>query len=165
MTTLYGTPVVLYDQLGNGRSTHLPEKNGDANFWTVNLFVDELHNLLDHLCIHGDYDILGQSWRGMLAVVFATQQPRGLNKLVIADSPAGMKLWMEAATLLRLELPQDVQDTLNEHETEGTTTHENYLQVTQVFYERFLCRVKPMLQSLVTSLEWTEKDPTVYGTM
>ncbi|KAF8557769.1 proline-specific peptidase [Imleria badia] len=153
LTTLYSIPIVLYDQIGNGRFTHLPEKNGDTAFWTPNLFVDELHNLLDHLGIHDDYDLLGQSWGGMLAAVFATQQPKGLHKLIIADSPASMKLWMEAAARLRLQLPQEVQDVLNSHEAEGTTTDEDYVKATHVFYEHFLCRVKPMPECLKVALE------------
>lgn len=165
LTTLYTIPVVLYDQIGNGRSTHLPEKDGDTAFWAPDLFVDELHNLLNHLGIHDDYDLLGQSWGGMLAAVFATQQPKGLHKLIIADSPASMKLWMEAAARLRLQLPKEVQEVLNKHEAEGTTTHGDYLKATDVFYENFLCRVKPMPESLKVALEWTEKDPTVYMTM
>lgn len=165
LTTLHAIPVVLYDQLGNGRSTHLPEKNGDTDFWTTKLFVDELHNLLDHLGIHGDYDLLGQSWGGMLAAVFATQQPKGLHKLIIADSPASMELWMKAAALLKLQLPQEIQDTFRKHEEEDTTTHEDYLKATQVFYDHFLCRVKPMPAPLVASFGWIDKDPTVYMTM
>ena len=165
LTTLYSIPVVLYDQIGNGRSTHLPEKNGDTGFWTTQLFVDELHNLLHHLGIHNDYDLLGQSWGGMLAAEFATHRSKGLHKMVIANSPASIKLWMEAAAVLRSQLPQDVQDALNKHEIEGTTTHEDYLKATHVFYAHFLCRVKPMPQSLKVALEWTQKDPTVYMTM
>ncbi|KAN0088548.1 Alpha/Beta hydrolase fold [Tylopilus felleus] len=165
LTTLYAIPVVLYDQIGNGRSTHLPEKHGDTGFWTTQLFVDELHNLLNHLGMHDDYNILGQSWGGMLGAVFATQQPKGLHKLVIADSPASMTLWMEAGALLRRQLPQDVQDVLNKHEAEGTTTHEDYVKATHVFYAHFMCRKKPMPESLKVALEWTEKDPTVYMTM
>ncbi len=42
-----GRPVIHYDQIGCGNSTHLPEKGGD--FWTPQLFVDELENLIDHL--------------------------------------------------------------------------------------------------------------------
>jgi len=34
--------VIFYDQVGNGRSTHLPERGAD--FWTVDLFVRELRN-------------------------------------------------------------------------------------------------------------------------
>jgi len=39
--------VIHYDQLGNGRSTHLPDRG--AEFWTVELFVRELHNLVARL--------------------------------------------------------------------------------------------------------------------
>src|SRR5437867_12146261 len=42
-----GRAVIHYDQLGNGRSTHFPERGAD--FWTVELFVRELHNLVDAL--------------------------------------------------------------------------------------------------------------------
>ncbi|KIJ62019.1 hypothetical protein HYDPIDRAFT_189289 [Hydnomerulius pinastri MD-312] len=165
LTKSHSIPVVLYDQIGNGLSTHLQEKNGDVDFWTTQLFIDELHNLLNHLGIHEDYNILGQSWGGMLASAFATERPKGLNKLVIADSPASMKLWMEVAADLRLKLPQDVQDKLNKHEADGTTTDQEYLDATQVFYENFLCRVKPFPQALIDAFSWTEKDPTVYMTM
>jgi len=31
-------PIIFYDQIGNGRSTHSPEKAGDESFWSVSLF-------------------------------------------------------------------------------------------------------------------------------
>jgi len=55
-----GRPVVHYDQLGGGRSTHMPEKGGD--FWTVELFLEELENLLVYLGLNDRYFLLGQSW-------------------------------------------------------------------------------------------------------
>jgi len=109
--------------------------------------------------------VLGQSWGRMLAASFATQQPRGLHKLIIADSPASMQLWMEGTALWRLLLPQEVQDVLHKHEAEGTTTHQDYVKATHVFYNNFMCRLKPMPQSLQTSLHLLEEDSTVYGTM
>ena len=39
-----GRAVVHYDQLGNGRSTHLPQAPKD--FWCVDLFLAELDNLI-----------------------------------------------------------------------------------------------------------------------
>jgi len=48
-----GRPVVHYDQLGGGRSTHMPEKGGD--FWTVELFLEELENLLVYLGLNDRY--------------------------------------------------------------------------------------------------------------
>ena len=35
-----GRAVVLYDQLGNGGSTHLRDKAGDGEFWTMQLFLE-----------------------------------------------------------------------------------------------------------------------------
>src|SRR5580692_3492940 len=58
-----GRQVIFYDQIGNGRSTHLPERGAD--FWTVDLFVAELDNLLDALGLKDSgYHLLGQSWGG-----------------------------------------------------------------------------------------------------
>ena len=109
LVSTHSIPVVLYDQLGNGRSTHLPEKDGDTSFWTDDLFIQQLEHLLKHLGIQDNFDLLGHSWGGMLGARFATRCPSGLKHLVIADSPASMHLWVEAANRLRSQLPMDVQ--------------------------------------------------------
>ena len=62
LSTQYKIPVVLYDQLGCGESSHFREKRLDTEFWTPELFMAELDNLLDHLGIASDFDLLGQSW-------------------------------------------------------------------------------------------------------
>jgi L-proline amide hydrolase len=61
----YKIPVIFYDQIGCGHSTRFPEKNGDDSFWTFDLFIKELENLVSHFNLHqlGFY-ILGQSWGG-----------------------------------------------------------------------------------------------------
>ena len=65
--------VIHYDQLGCGNSTRLREHGAD--FWTVELFLEELDNLLAHLGIAGEYDVLGQSWGGMLGMEHAIDRP------------------------------------------------------------------------------------------
>ena len=60
-----GRAVIHYDQLGCGNSTLLPDKGAD--FWTVQLFIDELNNLVDHLGMRGGFHALGQSWAACLA--------------------------------------------------------------------------------------------------
>lgn len=109
LATTHSIPVVLYDQLGNGRSTHLPDKMGDEAFWTEELFITQLKALLSHLDIEDDFDLLGHSWGGMVSARFATSHPPGLKHLVLASSPASMQLWVEAANRLRSKLPEDVQ--------------------------------------------------------
>lgn len=158
-----GRPVIHYDQLGNGGSTHLPHAR--AGFWTVQLFLDELDNLLTTLGIAGGYHLLGQSWGGMLAAEHAVRRPAGLRSLVIANSPASMRLWVEEANRLRELLPPDVQQTLLHHEAAGTTDHPDYRRAEQAFYARHVCRIVPNPAEVAATFAAIEADPTVYHTM
>jgi L-proline amide hydrolase len=158
-----GRPVVHYDQLGGGRSTHLPDRGGD--FWTVQLFLDELDNLLDSLGIADDYHLLGQSWGGMLGAEHAIRQPTGLRSAILSNSPASMALWASEAKILRGQLPPDVEATLDRHEADGTTEDPEYLAASQVYYDEHVCRVVPNPPEVVRTFEFLTEDPTVYHTM
>ncbi len=158
-----GRPIVLYDQIGGGRSTHLPDQRAD--FWTVGLFLDELDNLLTHLGIGDRYHLLGQSWGGMLAAEHATRQPPGLRSLILSNSPASMALWASEAKRLRAQLPADVAANLDRHEADGTFEDPAYKAATDVYYERHVCRVRPKPAGLVRTEALMAEDPTVYHTM
>lgn len=155
--------IIHYDQVGNGRSTHLRDKGAD--FWTVEFFKKELDNLIDHLGMRGAYHVLGQSWGGMLGSEFAVTRPEGLVSLVIADSPASMELWLSEANRLREELPPEVQATLLKHEAAGTTDTKAYQDAVKVFNEKHVCRVVPMPDEVARTFAAIEEDPTVYHTM
>lgn len=158
-----GRAVIHYDQVGNGKSTHLPEKGAD--FWTVPFFRTELHNLIDHLGIRDAYCLLGQSWGGMLGAEFAVERPAGLKALIIANSPAAMSTWIAEANRLRADLPADVQATLLRHEKAGTTNSAEYREATDVFNQRHVCRVVPMPDEVKRTFDAIDTDPTVYHTM
>ncbi|KAF5347294.1 hypothetical protein D9756_009976 [Leucocoprinus leucothites] len=165
LTQKKSIPVVIYDQLGNGRSTHLQEKMGDTTFWTEQLFLNELKSLLEHLGIYDDYDILGHSWGGMLGARHAVRQPGGLKHLVLMSAPVSNELWIQAQEILRRKLPQETQDVLDRCEREGKTESQEYQAAVQAYYSRFLCTLNPMPEPLIASFGWLEKDPTVYFTM
>lgn len=101
----YGIPTVLYDQIGCGRSTHLREKMGDAKFWSFDLFIRELDNLVDHLKLREKgFFLLGQSWGGVLGASYAMSRgegksPPGLKKLVICSGPSSIPLYGESLIL------------------------------------------------------------------
>jgi L-proline amide hydrolase len=158
-----GRAVVHYDQLGNGRSSHLPD--APAEFWSPDLFLAELDNLLTALGIADRYALLGQSWGGMLAAEHAVRRPVGLRGLVIADSPASMRLWSAAAVGLRADLPPEVDETLRAHEAAGTTDSAEYQEAMMVFYARHVCRVQPMPDEVAATFAAMDEDPTVYHTM
>lgn len=158
-----GRAVVHYDQVGGGRSTHLPDKGEE--FWTVEFFLAELDSLLEHLAIAGRYDLLGQSWGGMLAAEHAIRRPEGLNALVISNSPASMELWAQAAARLRGELAPEVAAALDRHEAAGSFNDPEYLAATQAYYDRHVCRVLPNPPEVVRTFEIMAEDSTVYSLM
>ncbi|WP_210084950.1 proline iminopeptidase-family hydrolase [Mycobacterium sp. OAE908] len=157
-----GRTVIHYDQIGCGNSTHLPD--APADFWTPDLFVDEFHTVREALGID-EYHLLGQSWGGMLSAEIAVRQPPGLASLSICNSPASMELWMAGCAELRAQLPAETQAALDRHEQADTVTDPEYLEATNEFYRRHLCRVDPMPQDLVDTITQMEAEPTVYHTM
>jgi L-proline amide hydrolase len=158
-----GRPVIHYDQLGSGRSTHLPDRG--AEFWTIELFLSELDNLLARLEIADDYHLLGQSWGGMLAAEHAVRRPKGLRSLVVSNSPASMALWSSEASVLRSRMDPRVAAVLDEHEADGTFSDPAYVAATQVFYDEHVCRVLPNPPELLRTMAYMEKDSTVYNVM
>ena len=160
-----GRAVVFYDQLGNGRSTHLPERTGDGEFWAPGLFVRELANLVEHLGIAERYHVLGQSWGSFLAQEYALTQPPGLRSLVLADAAASFPDFLAECNRLRRELPLEVEATLRRHEEGGTTGDPEYVEACQVFYRRHVCRLEEWPPEVLQAFEWIDRDPTVYHTM
>ncbi|WP_110686364.1 proline iminopeptidase-family hydrolase [Salinicola aestuarinus] len=158
-----GRPVIHYDQIGNGLSTHLPEK--PTAFWQVSLFLDEMDNLLQWLGIQKDYLLIGQSWGGMLCAEHAVRRPGGLKGLVVANSPASMSLWLDAACQLRAQLPTDVQATLLAHEEAGTLSSAEYKAASDVFYKRHVCRLAQWPAEVTRTFDAIDNDPTVYHAM
>ena len=159
----FGRGTVLYDQLGCGKSQHLPD--APAEFWTPQLFKGELSLLARELGIAGRYAVVGQSWGGMLAMEYALDHPAGLRAIVVADSPASIPLWVEEANRLRRDLPADVQETLTRHEEAGTTGDPGYEEAVRVFYDRHVCRVVPWPDCVARSFAQIAAEPTVYHTM
>ena len=164
----YSIPIVLYDQIGNGNSTHLREKRLDTEFWVPDLFMKELDNLLRHLGIEKDYDLLGQSWGGMLGSMWAMSDyegVKGMKRLIISNSPSSMVLWVEACNSLRKHLPRNVDDALERHERDATYKDPEYKEAVLVFYKKHFCRVVPFPDCVTDTLNWLERDDTTYFTM
>jgi proline-specific peptidase len=158
------TAVIFYDQLGNGKSTHLPSK--DLAFWTIDLFIAELENVLAFFKITECFNLLGHSWGGILASEFIVRrQPRGLRRLVLANTLASARLRNEAIARLRPDLPADVQATFQKHEATGTTKSPEYKAAMMVFWAKHGCRLQPFPPEFLYSINLADEDPTVLDAM
>ncbi|KAI1459872.1 proline-specific peptidase [Annulohypoxylon moriforme] len=140
-------PLVFYDQIGCGRSTHLPDRAGDEKFWCMDLFIQELDNLLDHLKLQQrPIDIYGHSWGGILAASWASRPSpptRNLRRLVLSSSPASMSGFRADLAMLRMQLPEDVQAVLNHADETKDFMSPEYQDAIEVFYQRHLSLTRP----------------------
>jgi proline-specific peptidase len=157
-----GRRVIFYDQLGCGRSS--VSEPHDPAMWTPDLYVQEVGAVRDALGLDRVH-VLGHSWGGMLAMLYAITRPAGLASLIVESSPASVPFWLTELAKLRAALPPEVEATLRAHESAGTTDSPEYQAAVMVFYRRHLCRVDPWPDWLQRSFADMEADPEVYNTM
>lgn len=159
LTVKHDIPVILYDQLGNGKSTHLKEKAPE--FWTVDLFIAELENVINHFGIQNSFDIIGHSWGGILASEFEVRkQPPGLKRLILADSLAASSLWNQSNMQLLQAFPEDVQQGF----AAGMKDPPKFWAALQKFHAVHGCIVNPFPTEFRYTMEQVfgpDGDPTV----
>lgn len=151
-------PVIFYDQLDSGHS----DRPNDPDNWTVDRFVSEIDDLRDALgldrCV-----VLGNSWGGTLTAEYAMRQPPGLEAAVLSSPLISTERWIADNTDYREQLPDDVQQTMREHEEAGTIGSEEYQNAVMVFYRKHLNRQEPWPAALNKSFEIY--NPKLYETM
>lgn len=151
-------PVVLYDQVGNGRSTAATDLPADA--WTVELFVRELRALVGQLHLGGGFHLLGHSWGGQLGLEAAIRGVTGLRSLVLVGTPASASLWIDEADRLIAALCADLGlDGVPELGTAAAETLE------EAYFRTHIYRAGAPPEQLVTTFAAVRENPTVYSSM
>ena len=149
LTPLANIPTIFYDQVGNARSTHITDK--PKSFWTVEIFVEELENIINHLGISKSFDIYGHSWGGILASEFEVRKkPVGLRRLILSNTLAAYHLWKESMAELVKKFPADVQEGLEK----GMEDPERYKVALEKFKGVHNCPIDPRPKEYLDSMEW-----------
>lgn len=131
-------PVVMFDQLGCGRS----DRPDDPALWTIDRFVEEVACVRRALSLDTIH-LLGQSWGSMLAVDVVLAGATGIASLILASPPLSIPLWMADARRLRASLPPEVRQTLEEHEARGFTACPEYRAAALEYSRNYICRADP----------------------
>jgi proline-specific peptidase len=152
-------PVVVYDQLGCGRSDE-PE---DVSLWTVDRSVAEVDQVREALGLERCH-LLGQSWGGWLSIDYMARGPQGIAGLVLASTSASIPQFMAEARRLIEQLPEPAGSTLIELGERGAYDDPEYLAAVDVFYHHHLCRMDPWPEALVKSSQQMDGNQ-VYLTM
>jgi proline-specific peptidase len=139
-------PVVVYDQLGCGRSD-IPD---DTSLWTVDRSVAEVDQVRAALGLERCH-LLGQSWGGWLAIEYMARGTRGVERLVLASTSASIPEFMAGARGLIEALPEPHRTVLIELGAKEQYDHPDYQAAVDVFYHRHLCRADPWPDALMRS--------------
>jgi proline-specific peptidase len=133
-----GVQVLLYDQLGSGKSD-VPD---DPSLWTVPRFVAELETVRTELGLERVH-LLGQSWGGMLALQYALDHPEGVKSLVLSNTAASIPETFRGMTQLRLDLGAELFATMTRHEGAGDYENPEYKAAVRQLEARHLRRSTP----------------------
>ena len=162
----HGIPVIFYDQLGCGRSSLLQSSLDvhDPSFWTLELFLAELDNVLRYMGLRDSdergFDLLGHGFGGVIAAEYATTfSPRGLRRLVLSSTPASFDLWQKSRTQALEEHPEDVRDILRLLEKVDHTQSEEYRRTMMTYLRKQICTLDPWPQILNDSLTHASSSP------
>lgn len=163
-------PVIHYDQLGSGKS----DRPTDTSLWTVERFVEELGQVIKALELE-EVHLLGHSWGTMLAASYLFNKPGGVRSVIFSGPALDAQRWERDQRNYLKQFPQEIQETIERSEREGTTDSAEYNEAMDAFYKRYMCRLDPWPQELVEDMKamnhqvynymWGASEFTVTGTL
>jgi proline iminopeptidase len=133
-----GLQVLLYDQLGSGRSD-VPD---DSSLWAVPRFVEEVETVRTALGL-GPVHLYGQSWGGMLALQYALDHPEGVKSLVLSNTGSSTAEIYRSMMQLKLDLGAEPFVQMIAYEARGDFESPDYKELTMQLFARHLRRTTP----------------------
>lgn len=152
-------PVVLYDQLGSGRS----DRPADTTLFQADRYVRELDSLRRALKLD-QVHLYGHSWGAMLALEYLATGPEGIASVTLASPVITAASWAADARGLVATLPDSVQRAIATHEAAGTTGSPEYQAASLAFMVRYVFGMEPPFGPEIDSAV-AGYNPLVYETM
>lgn len=128
-----GRQLIMYDQVGCGKSS-FPE---DESVYVKETWAEELIALRKYLHLD-EIHMLGQSWGGMLEMLYLTHYDQtGVKSVMIDGSPASIKLWTQEQHRLISYLSYEDREAIAEAERTGDFSGPKYLAANDRYMERY----------------------------
>jgi proline iminopeptidase len=154
----FGYQVVLYDQLGCGKS-EIPKNIG---LFTVERAVEEVEGVRQGLGL-GRIHLFGSSYGGLLAIAYALKYQKNMLSLITMGGLANVPFCVSEMQKMKASLPPDVLKTMEQCEEAGDYDNAEYQKATQEFLKRYFCRLEEWPKDLQHSLEHVNQ--SIYMTM
>jgi proline iminopeptidase len=131
-------PVIFFDQLGCGRSTH----EMDTTQMNIPFYVNEVYQVKEALGLKEFY-LYGQSWVTILGVEYYFSHPEGVKAIILASPALSGKLWIRDARLLLSRLPDSLQQVIRKYEKLKKFDAPEYQEAMMVYYKKHIARKLP----------------------
>jgi proline iminopeptidase len=151
-------PVILYDQLGCGRS----DRPTDTSLWRLERFVEELAQVIKALNLD-EVHILGHSWGTTLAAAYCLTKSTGVKSVIFSSPCLSAPLWEQDQNRNIMKLPIEVQETIKRCEANGTTDSEEFKEAILEFNKQFVSRLDPFPEWLKEGAQY--RNPEIYNIM
>lgn len=160
LASRFNIPVIMYDQIGGGKSTHLPHKGAD--FWTIELMCDQLEQFLDHMGIGECWNMYGHSWGGIIGAYYvATRKPQGLKLLVVHSAPASIPLVDKSIASIVAEFPSRIREAIRLNNNREPYNKDDLEGGMKIFGQQHVCRLDPWPEAMIISRKIADEDNTV----
>ena len=163
-------PVIIFDQLGCGRSDRI----SDTSLMTIDNYVEQLHQLLTELNIKEFY-LFGHSWGTMLGMDYYMKYPSNVKSLIFNSPCMNLDLWLNDAEILISSLPDSSQVYLRQSIRNENTDSLKMKESIALFYDTFYTRKKPKSKDFLKTVDevgynvyeymWGKEDYVVTGTL
>lgn len=151
-------PVIIYDQLGAGKSDHAT----DTSLWESKRFVDELDIVIKSLPFK-KVNLMAHSWGAAIAGQYLIDKgTHGIASVIFVGPYLSSKEWITDTNELRKQLSPKTQELLRKHELAGTTASNEYQKASGDFYKKFLFHHPQPTESDCDDNSW---NPNVYEQM
>lgn len=128
--------IILYDQLGS----YLSKPKSKKPKWSIELFVQELEYLINHLGLK-QFHLAGGSWGATLALEYYLRKKDPRIATITFISPLfSTPIWIQDAKRLLKKLPMKTQKVIEVCQEIGATDSKVYKQAEMEFNKRFVFR-------------------------
>jgi len=144
----HGLRLVTWDQLGCGES----DRPIDPALWTIERFVDEMESVRAGLGLDA-FDVIGQSWGGVLGLEYLLRHPERVRTFVAADTAFDLPRMQRGFEQKKQALGAETVTMMARHEAEGTTDHPEYQAAVTLLMYRHVCRLHRWPESLTWCMQ------------
>ena len=141
-------PVVIFDQLGCGRS----DQPDDPKLWTLDRACQEVDDVRAALGLEHCH-LLGQSWGGWLGIEYLCRGTTGIERVVLASTSASMRQFGEESLRLIHALPPAVCETILDLSEARQYDDPAFVAASMEFYRRHVCRLDPWPEAMILTAD------------